>query len=287
MLKCIAGIVLYNPDLNLLKENVDNIYPQVEKLVFVDNNSKNIDEIKKLYDSDSKIHIISNCKNKGIATALNQIIYFCDEKEVEWALTLDQDSVCPLNIIQEFEKYISFERVAIICPKILDRKIGSIEEEKEIGVNDYEFVKGCITSASLTNVKICKKLGYFDDKMFIDFVDFDYCTTVIENDYKIIKVNTATLLHQVGDPKLLNFFGKKVIIYNHSPIRKYYFTRNMIYYINKHKDTINVSRAYMNLIKKLFITIIFEDQKLKKMKMIFKGIKNSKKIITEFKEKKW
>lgn len=280
MLKCIAGIVLYNPDLYRLKENITNIYSQVEMIVLVDNNSINFNEVKQLYDNYSKLHIISNSENRGVAAALNQIIYFCDENDMEWALTLDQDSVCPLNIIQEFKKYTSFEKVAIICPEIIDRKIELIEKKNK--VKEFEIVKNCITSASLINVKICKELSCFDERMFIDYVDFDYCETVIKNDYKIIKVNTVSLLHQLGDSKLINIFGKKIVIYNHSPIRKYYFTRNMIYYIKKHRDTINVSRTYFNLIKRSLITICFESQKIRKIKMIFKGVRDSKKIYSQF-----
>ena len=280
MLKCIAGIVLYNPDLYRLKENIKNIYTQVEKIVLVNNNSINFNEVKKLYENDSKIHIISNSENIGVAAALNQIIHFCNKNNIEWALTLDQDSVCPSSIIHEFEKYTAFEKVAIICPKIIDRKIELTEVNNE--VEDFEFVKRCITSASLTNAQICKTLGFFDERMFIDYVDFDYCETVIKNDYKIIKVNTTSLLHQIGDSKLISLFGKKIIVYNHSPIRKYYFTRNMIYYIKKHKDTIDVSGTYLKLIKRSIITVCFESQKIKKIKMIIKGIRDSKKIYSQF-----
>ena len=48
-LKVLAGIVLYNPDLERLSENVSAIIPQVDILLLVDNKSNNINEIISLY----------------------------------------------------------------------------------------------------------------------------------------------------------------------------------------------------------------------------------------------
>ena len=43
-----AGIVLYNPDIKRLEENISAIAPQVNELILIDNSSKNIDEIAEL-----------------------------------------------------------------------------------------------------------------------------------------------------------------------------------------------------------------------------------------------
>ena len=41
-----AGIVTYNPDITRLVENINAIYNQVDNVIIVDNNSKNIAEIE-------------------------------------------------------------------------------------------------------------------------------------------------------------------------------------------------------------------------------------------------
>ena len=46
-MKICAGIILYNPNIERLKECIRAVQPQVDKLVIVDNASDNIDEIKK------------------------------------------------------------------------------------------------------------------------------------------------------------------------------------------------------------------------------------------------
>ena len=43
-----AGIVLYNPDIDRLKKNLEVIESQVEKVFLVDNHSNNLEEVKKM-----------------------------------------------------------------------------------------------------------------------------------------------------------------------------------------------------------------------------------------------
>lgn len=98
-MKILAGIVLYNPDLLRLNENISAIYNQVDKLVVVDNGSNNIELVKKLCMKYSNICLIENNENKGISVALNQIMNTALKFNSEWTLLLDQDSVCPSGII--------------------------------------------------------------------------------------------------------------------------------------------------------------------------------------------
>lgn len=277
MKKIAAGIVLYNPDLERLDKNITSIISQVESLVLVDNNSININEVVNKYKSIDKITIIQNNKNMGVATALNQIIKLCENKNYDWVLTLDQDSISPSNLIKEYCKYISLERLAIITPNIIDinsKNISQIENNKL----EYEYVNECITSASLIKVDICNELGYFDDKMFIDYVDFDYCTRVNLNNYKIIKVNTTNLQHEVGNLKEKFILGKKINVYNHTAFRKYYYSRNIIYYCKKYKGLIDIKKSYIKLIKRFLVVIFYENEKFDKMKSMICGIKDGRKM---------
>lgn len=159
-----AGIVLYNPDLSRLKENINAILPQVDFIILIDNDSTNIGKVEAEYRKLNNIYLIKNEKNMGIAKALNKIVRFCEHKNCEWVLTLDQDSVSPDNLIENYEKYIFFEKVGIITLKIIDRNY--LEENSSINKKSepkYEYVKKCITSASFINIQLCKKIGYFDE----------------------------------------------------------------------------------------------------------------------------
>ena len=72
-----AGIVLYNPDAELLKKNVEAALPQVGKIVFVDNASSNVDDLRNMFCGDQFKWIVNN-ENKGISGALNQLMEFAD-----------------------------------------------------------------------------------------------------------------------------------------------------------------------------------------------------------------
>lgn len=273
----LAGIVLYNPDIERLKENVKSILPQVNKLILIDNGSENISELEKIF-SDEKIVLKKNNENKGIATALNYILDYAYINRYDWFLTLDQDSVADANLINVYKDKVNVDNVAMITCNIVDRNVGQLESYN--AKSDFVFVKKCITSGTFNNTNILKKIGGFDDKMFIDYVDFDVCASIIENGFKIIKVNYNGLLHEVGHTTLKRILWKKEEIYNHSSFRTYYIIRNWIYVIKKH-PSLNNLKEKLKLMKRCFLIICFQENKAKNFAAILRGIKDSKKIIKE------
>lgn len=275
LVKISAGIVTYNPDINRLSENINAINAQVDCIIIVDNGSENILNIEELLLYYKNIFLVKNRENLGIAKALNQIILLSKKNHYDWVITLDQDSVVADDIIRVFKKYISFENIAIITPLIVDRNIQISEDITK----PYEYVEKCITSGSLTKIQACENVGYFDEKMFIDIVDFEFCARLQEKGYKILKVNETKLLHELGKSREVYFLGKKIIVYNHSPIRKYYYTRNFLYYIRKHKNLLDIKKIYFHFIYRLIVTIMFEEKKMEKFKQIVGGFKDSKKMM--------
>lgn len=272
-----AGVILYNPDLVRLKENIEAIYQQVEHLVLIDNNSNDIKVIESEYCHYDKITIIKNEKNLGIAKALNQAMLFCQSKGYTWVLTLDQDSVCPSNLILEYKKYLGIPNVAIISPVIDDRNMRKSPTEKRFA-NSVEEIDKCITSANLTNIDIWNSIGRFDELMFIDLVDLEYCKRVIQNGYKILRINTVILLHEVGHITEPKFLFWKIFIMNHSAFRKYYIARNILYFAKKHRTRWSIMLGYLRVFKLLAFTLLYEKDKVEKGMAILRGIKSARKL---------
>ena len=75
MVRILAGIVLYNPDIGRLIENYNAIVNQVDDVLIIDNGSDNYNDIDN-YFNDKKVQIIRNYNNLGIATALSQIMEY-------------------------------------------------------------------------------------------------------------------------------------------------------------------------------------------------------------------
>ena len=287
MSKVAAIIVSYNPDKNLL-DSVNLLISQVEKIIIVDNGSieekrKDISSIKDI--DNERIEIIFNEENLGIATALNIGVREALKQGFNWILTMDQDSKASKDMVEKmFEVYNNIdekERKSIlsIFPNFVDKRIQSIEENSVM--NTYEYVDADITSGNLVNSEVFDKVGFFDDSLFIDLVDTDFCMRLNEKNIKMIKVRDAILYHSLGESQSVKSIFGKFNTSNHSALRRYYMTRNRFYIWEKYKDlnsfTLNRDKK---LFKKEFIKIILgEKDKVNKIKMVFKGYKDYKKGI--------
>ena len=263
-----AGIVLYNPDVLRLAESIEVVLPQVQALILIDNTSANIQPVCERWAEIEKIVIIRNAHNLGIAKALNQICERAESNSFDWVLTLDQDSLCENNIIKKFTPYTTLKRVGIICPRIKYENIENNEKFK----NEYEYIEACMTSASLTLTKAWRMAGGFDEWMFIDYVDNDFCMRLKLAGYRVLRVNTTVLSHQLGNSKEINLlFGIKVFVTNHSPFRNYYYVRNSIYFIRKYRKQINVWKYFMILIYVEIKKLVFEKNRVANVKSAIRG----------------
>ena len=260
----LSGIVTYNPDINRLIENINAIAPQVNRVLIVDNGSNNHEEIDCLLNNYTNVLVVYLHENKGIAYALNVILSYAESHNYEWFLTLDQDSVVPYNLIEEYWKATLIDKVALITCNIVDRNF----EEKVPSVA-FEYVTTCITSACLTNTKIARCVGGFDDALFIDSVDHDLCIRIIKSGYKIYRNNNVDLLHELGHSKKISFLKFNYVVYNHSKFRCYYIFRNRIILGRKY----GIMKSSMRYIfMRFFSIILFEKDSYAKIKCAIKGI---------------
>lgn len=270
-MESILGVIItYNPDITRLKKNILAIHSQIQGLIIIDNFSINIAEIEELSRENNVTLIKNNC-NKGIGFALNQALFFSKQNEYSWLLTLDQDSICSEQMINKMIDFYEInnrsDEIVILAPEIVE------DNGLEIGRGNTGKVRTVITSGSLNKVQYLIEIGGFNDMLFIDHVDFDLCLRVKK---EIYIVKDAFLYHQLGEKKSSNFFWKQVITTNHSYIRKYYYYRNLIYivksYIFIHPKWVLLK--LLSSIKGLFKILLFEKEKLLKIKYIFKGIKD-------------
>lgn len=265
-MKILAGIVLYNPEIERLRINIKKIFPQVDNVILVDNGSQNIDAVRKFWGN--RVEIIENNENKGIAAALNQILEYAINNDYEWFISLDQDSVCEENLVLNYLKYVNEPKLAIITCKIIDRNF----EEVYNNENDFYEIEQCITSASFCNARIIKSVGGFDEQMFIDSVDYEVCMAVRKNGYKVFRANFLGLVHEVGNGRNVKLFRRKKIIYNHSALRNYYISRNRIYLYRKYPDYISITKTILKEFESFILMILYEKDRKTKFKYRIRGI---------------
>ena len=287
MCKVAAIIISYNPDNNLL-DSVNLLINQVDKIIIVDNGSesqkkKNINLIKDI--DNKKIEVIFNEENLGIATALNIGVKEALNQGYNWILTMDQDSKASSNMVEKMlEVYNTIDEserkeILSIFPNFVDERIQSIEENSNM--NSYEYVDADITSGNLLRKEVFEKVGFFDDSLFIDLVDTDFCMRLNEKGIKMIKIRDAVLYHSLWESKTIKGILGSFNTSNHSALRRYYMTRNRFYIWEKYKGlnsfTLNRDKK---LFKKEFVKIILgEKDKVNKIKMVLRGYKDYKKGI--------
>lgn len=272
-------IVTYNIGRDL-KQCFYSILNQVKKVIIVDNGSDKetieyIKELKSKYD----IEIILNSENKGIAYALNQGVKYSLDNGYEWILTMDNDSIANPDMVQvmidEFNNITSTDKEKIVS--IFPKHVGTGLEKKMNQTNTIEFIDSDITSGNLIKSKIFNEVGLFDEKLFIDYVDHEFCYRLKSLGYKMIKVNTAELGHSLGQTESKKILNKDIIHTNHSALRKYYMTRNRIYTWNKYKQFNEIQSVdKKNFMKENIKILLFEKDKLNKFKMIYRGYKDYK-----------
>ncbi|WP_249630527.1 glycosyltransferase family 2 protein [Streptococcus uberis] len=261
-----AGIITYNPDISTIQKTIESIAFQVEKLFICDNGSNNLSELKTLLKKNRfSVEIISLNENFGIAKALNKMIATAKNQNFKWVLTLDQDSECPPNLIEKLMKYTS-SQVAIVSPNIFYKNNEHLQSIPSATVVEKEWV---ITSASLTNISAWEKINGFDDYLFIDKVDYDFCIRARKAGYKILQNNEISLVHELGNLKIIKIFNKNIYITNHSPFRYFYMIRNSFYLRKKLK----IGNPYKDLYTKLFKIILFEEKKFSKVRNMILGVR--------------
>ena len=268
-----AGVVTYNPDLTRLIENIDAIHGQVSKVIIVDNASENIQDIREILTKYNNCELLCNDINYGIAQALNRAVNRADECGADWILTLDQDSVCYPNLIPQYIHYINLDKAGMLTCDIVDRNY-SFHDKKSLP--EYEVVNKCITSGCLMNIEACKKSGMFDEKLFIDSVDYDMCYSMQEQGYLIYNIHFKGLLHEVGKSVGHNIGGFEFAVTNHSPLRKYYISRNSTYLIKKHH--LNPIKEYFVIYRRILTVLIFEENKWEKITSIIRGIHDGRRM---------
>ncbi len=268
--RTLAGIVTYNPEIERLQQNMEAVLRNgINRIVVVDNGSKNAEEISVFLEYFPEAYIINNPKNEGIAHALNQIFQEAyDSGCYEWVLTLDQDSVIDDNMLEVYEKYAKDEDVVSLTTPQRDR---NFELNRKPDERETQYIKRCITSGNLVRTAVWKEVGGFDDRLFIDSVDHEFCYRLREHGYQILQINTPLILHEVGKATIVNFLGKPRLLLNHSAFRKYYLIRNRAYLLKAFPLAWECD-DYLNIVKFMLKTVLLEkDDKWNKLRSMVKG----------------
>lgn len=264
-MKITAVIVLYNPEKDVA-DNIKSYANYVDNVIAVDNSDKYIMSSLESIKSIQNLSYISLSGNHGIAYALNIGIENSLKKGSDWILTMDQDSRFSGNLIYIYKEFLNsckVENIGILCPIYLfDRA-----REKKQAV--YKTKKMVMQSANLVNVHAIRKIGMYDEKLFIDGVDYEYCFRIRKAGYLIVQCANAKLKHAPAETRILKMGNYTIFKYGvASPLRYYYQARNLFYIALKYKSLRILCECLYKLAKILFLF----DNKMNYLRMYMKGI---------------
>jgi len=268
----IAGVVIaYNPNFSKFHFNIETYINHIDILYIVFNSPVSTEEVNRLQSKYSKVQLICNEKNNGIASPLNQIAQKTLNLGYEWLLTMDQDSYFQTDNFFEAFGRSKFENVAIFSP------VPVFASDLKTDNSDItEEVLHVITSGNLLNLLIWKTIGGFEEKLFIDEVDNDYCLKAYLAGFKIISFKNIPLIHKLGEIKDVHFLFKKYTITTRPPIRTYYVFRNNLYLYKKYKTEFpEFVRSRKKILLKAFIEILlFSNEKTENCRYAISGIRD-------------
>src|SRR5436190_6056253 len=188
--KIAGAVILYNPDENLVKR-VNSYIGQLERLYVIDNS----EQPGELQFESNKIVYVANRVNKGIATGLNQAAGLAIQDQMEWLLTMDQDSWFEQGSITSyldcFSHFGDKESIACFGVEFLDHHPDSKTCE-------VAKVSRMITSGTLMNLNSYRDIGPFNEELFIDQVDFEYCYRAVLKGFVNIQFTNIVLKHALG-----------------------------------------------------------------------------------------
>ncbi|WP_422111844.1 glycosyltransferase [Gardnerella sp. DNF00571G] len=283
-----AGIITYNPTLTDVSTCLEALCNQVERVIIVDNASKNVKGLQEVVSKYANVTLVKNSQNIGFAKALTQVFEWAKSQGFNWVLTLNDDSVVPSNMISEYKKILENQgslvnqknaknaKIAIVCSLLKNRLDGTILHSK---CHEDE----CITSGSLTSVEAWAKIGGFDEWLEIDGVDFDFSRRLVRAGWKIVECQNVIMEHQIGKARSINLIIKHPIVWNHNANRKYYIARNM-QVVDYKMGTYSYAKSLRAVVRDMIFVALWEKNKFAKIHAMIRGFKDGQQKIRQMRK---
>ncbi len=267
----IAGVVvLYRPD-EEVTATISTYIEQVDMLIAIDNSEYDTTPTTAGLRQLDTVTFVANGRNLGVAGALNMGARMALECGCEYLLTMDQDSrATPGMVLTMLRVFSSSEQgaIGIVAPFLVTRP-----GEKPDGTIDCLEMQSVMTSGNLLNLRAYEAAGPFMEELFVDFVDIEYCLRLRSSGFRVVRANRALLEHRVGTLLRFRVFFHDLYLTSHSPLRKYYKTRNRFFVGDRYRQDVPSFRRKdrLRFVLELVRLLFFESGKREKLAMMRKG----------------
>jgi rhamnosyltransferase len=268
-----AIVVTYNPG-SVVVHNIETLLAQVDHVVLVDNGSlAQTDSYLLPLAAGEGCTLIRNSENLGIAAALNIGLLWAIKASYQWIATFDQDSCVSDNFISRmldtYHQATEKKGIALIAPQCVDAKSG-VRGRLMKGHN--QEILAAMTSGNVIPTSTFEKIGVFDETLFMDYVDIEFCLRARRSGMRILQ-SPAVLFHSLGNTTYHCVLGQSFGATNHSAARRYYITRNRLRLLGRFAtDWRWAWREIRAILFEIAKIVLVEENKLEKFRAILHGV---------------
>ncbi len=220
---CGGVVVTYRPDPGFAAR-LAAMCQEVGRMVVVDNTATSA-------TSDSLAAIRAHCgcqllcndSNLGTAAALNRGFAELERLGCRWAVAFDQDSTPEAGLVAHLRAYADRQPdrpAAVVGSNWIDAARGGPSRfltrhpslplcfKRVTAERDLPAVTTVIMSGALFSLAAWRALGGFDESLFLDLVDADYCLRTRRAGRAVSVAANARLLHPRGRKRAVRFLGR-------------------------------------------------------------------------------
>ena len=235
----VAVAVTYRPDA-AIADVLARAAAQVGALVVLDNDSPPTDGAhwSEQTEIPAGVDVVREPSNRGLGAAYNRAAEIARERGARFVLLLDQDSLlepgCVDALLRHADARAARGPLGAVGPTFVDARSGERAPFVRFGFPlnrklhappggdvDADFL---ISSGSLIPLTALDVAGGFDEGLFIDSVDMEWCFRAKAAGLQLVGVADARMLHTIGDELVRLPGGATMFV--HSPLRLYMMTRN-------------------------------------------------------------
>lgn len=271
--KVAAVVTTFNPG-ESIRSNLQRIAAQVDVVIVVDDSGDPFLAEAMNFAEIGNVFVLNNEENLGIAAALNRGIARAGLMGCNWIITLDDDTRVSSNYMDDVFSFLRTgapaSRGLIACSR--DGGIPSTARRD----TSFKFKRTLITSGCVFELKTFQDIGGFDESLFIDLVDFDFCTRLRMSGRSIVLLDKVGMEHRVGNSRTVRVLGKRVLIYNHAPFRLYYQMRNVFFFARNHLafDPLLSLYLLLDIFRLPLKALLFEQDKLARFFYLATGLQD-------------
>jgi len=275
-----AVFTTYCPDSGF-PARVERIRRQVGLIVIVNDgeSAENVEILKDWFSEMPDVILHHNLVNIGIAAALNIGVSIAKREGFHWVLTLDDDTIVEPDMVKnliETWNLVTGQGGKPVAIMGMSRSGKHADRFRSCPAKGRLFVekRGIITSGSLMPLDVYDVVGPFRAEFFIDSIDYDFCMRARARGFRVIEACLRGMIHPIGNCIKLRIGPLTLESTNHTPIRRYYAFRNSTVLAKEHfiNDPLYALAVFVFQLRTIALILMLENDRLKKIKMIFRGL---------------